>query len=58
MDYGTDGYDSYNVGNTAVGIPTEKAAAIIVIGSLLILILIRRGFRGVSVSGVGGIGVG
>lgn len=58
MDYGTDGYDTYNVGNSAMGLPTEKAAAVIVIGSLLILVLIRRGFRGVSVSGVGGIGVG
>lgn len=31
---------------------TPTAAAALVIGSLLFLILIRRGFRGVSVAGV------
>jgi len=31
---------------------TPAAAAMLVIGSLLFLILIRRGFRGVSVGGV------
>lgn len=31
---------------------TPMAAAILVIGSLLFLILIRRGFRGISVGGV------
>lgn len=32
---------------------TPRAAAAIVIGSLVALILIRRGFRGVSAGGVG-----
>jgi len=31
---------------------TPTAAAALVIGSLLFLILVRRGFRGVSVAGV------
>ena len=39
------------------GLSTEHAAGIIVIGSLVVLILIRRGFRGVTVPGVGGIGL-
>ncbi len=33
-------------------ITTDKAAGIIVIGALILLILINRGFRGVSVGGV------
>lgn len=40
------------------GFTTEHAAAVIVIGSLVGLILLRRGFRGVGVPGVGSIGVG
>jgi hypothetical protein len=36
-----------------LGLTTEHSAAVIVIGSLLALILIRRGFRGVSAGGVG-----
>lgn len=32
------------------GFTTEHATALVVLGSLLFLILIRRGFRGVSVS--------
>jgi hypothetical protein len=36
------------------GMTTEKAAAALVIGSLIALIAIRRGFRGVSVSGMTG----
>ena len=35
-----------------VGLTTERAAAIVVIGALALLILINRGFRGVSVGGV------
>lgn len=35
------------------GITTERAAAIIVLGALVLLILINRGFRGVSVGGAG-----
>jgi hypothetical protein len=34
------------------GLSTEHAAAVVVIGALAVLILIRRGFRGVSVGGV------
>lgn len=34
------------------GIQTPTAAAALVIGSLLLLILVRRGFRGVNVGGV------
>lgn len=34
------------------GISTEHAAAVVVIGSLIGLILIRQGFRGVSVGGL------
>lgn len=35
------------------GFTTEHATAVVVIGSLLFLILVRRGFRGISVGGVG-----
>jgi hypothetical protein len=37
---------------------TEHAAAVIVIGSLVFLILVRKGFRGLSVPGVGGAVIG
>lgn len=37
------------------GLTTEKATAILLIASLVLLILIRRGFRGVGVPGVGGL---
>jgi hypothetical protein len=40
------------------GLTTEHAAAVVVIGSLVFLILIRRGFRGVGVPGVGGVKLG
>ena len=39
------------VDDNDMGVP--YAAAFIVLGSLALLILIRRGFRGVSVGGVG-----
>lgn len=35
------------------GISTEHAAAVVVLGALAFLILVRRGFRGVSAGGVG-----
>ena len=35
------------------GLSTEHAAAIVVLGSLVFLILVKRGFRGVNVGGVG-----
>jgi hypothetical protein len=41
-----------------VGVTTERAAAGIVIGCLVALILLRRGFRGVGVPGVGSVGIG
>lgn len=34
------------------GFTTEKAAAVVVIGALVFLILVKRGFRGVSAGGV------
>jgi hypothetical protein len=37
------------------GVSTEYAAAAIVIGALIALILLRRGFRGVSIPGVGSV---
>lgn len=37
---------------------TEHAAAVIVIGSLAILMLLRRGFRGIGVPGVGSVNIG
>lgn len=43
--------DEYPVGTG--NMDTPRAAAGIVIGSLVALILIRRGFRGVSAGGVG-----
>jgi hypothetical protein len=35
------------------GLTTEYAAGVVVIGSLILLILIRRGFRGINIGGVG-----
>lgn len=37
---------------------TEHAAAVIIIGALGMLILIRRGFRGIGVPGVGAVNIG
>jgi hypothetical protein len=45
--------DEYAVGNSLSGVTTEHAAGAIVIGALVLLILVRRGFRGVSAGGVG-----
>lgn len=36
---------------------TAHAAAAVVLGALLFLIIVRRGFRGVSVPGVGSVGI-
>jgi hypothetical protein len=44
------GYDDNPVRGVK-GLTTEYAAGIVVIGSLVALILIRRGFRGVSAGG-------
>lgn len=40
------------------GFTSPHAAGVIVIGSLLLLIAIRRGFRGIGVPGVGHVGIG
>lgn len=42
----------YSVGGGGA-FTTEHAAAVIVIGALLALVFIRRGFRGINVAGVG-----
>lgn len=42
----------------AGGITTERAVAGLVIGCLIALILIRRGFRGVGIPGVGSAAIG
>lgn len=34
------------------GLTTEHATGIVVVGALLFLILVRRGFRGISIGGV------
>lgn len=57
--YGTGGAYAGQAANAvnpvpAIGVTTERAAAILVIGSLVCLIAIRRGFRGVSVSSMSG----
>lgn len=46
---------TYPIGGMASGITTPQAAGAIVIGSVVLLILINRGFRGVRVPGVGSI---
>lgn len=40
------------------GLSTEYAAGILVVACLLVLIVLRRGFRGISVPGVGSVNVG
>jgi hypothetical protein len=57
--YGTGGSYAGNAANATTpaptnGMSTERAAAAIVLGSLAALIMIRRGFRGVSVSKMSG----
>lgn len=49
-------YDDHPVRES--GLTTERATAGLVIGCLVALILVRRGFRGVGIPGVGSIGVG
>lgn len=46
------------VRGSGAGLTTEHAAAVVVIGSLVALILVRRGFRGVGIPGVGGVRLG
>lgn len=53
--YAADGTTTMNNPvSTSAGVATEHAAAVIVIGALVALIAINRGFRGVSVSGATG----
>lgn len=54
MDY-SDVSQSGSRGIKLGGVSTEYATAAIVLGALVALILIRRGFRGISVPGVGAI---
>lgn len=54
MDY-SDVRQSGSGGVKFAGVSTEYATAAIVIGCLLALMLIRRGFRGVSIPGVGSV---
>lgn len=56
MDYSVN--DNSSTGIKGGGISTEYAAGALVLGCLLALILIRRGFRGVGVPGVGSVKVG
>jgi hypothetical protein len=58
MDYGDNQAMINPVRGSGSGLTTEHAAAVVVIGSLVFLILIRRGFRGVGVPGVGGVKLG
>jgi hypothetical protein len=57
--YGTGGVYAGQAANainpvSANGVTTERAAAGVVIGSLVALIMIRRGFRGVSIGRLSG----
>lgn len=45
-------YADANVQQSQTGLTPERAAAVVVVGSLVLLILIARGFRGVNVGGV------
>ena len=58
-DYGTGNTYTGNATNalnpvSGTGTTTERAAGILVIGALVVLIMINRGFRGVSVGRLSG----
>ena len=55
MDYGDSPQHPVKANG---GLTTEYAVAGLVIGCLIALILIRRGFRGVGIPGVGSVSVG
>lgn len=55
MDYGDDPRHPVKGNGT---ITTEYAVAALVIGCLVALILIRRGFRGIGLPGVGSVNIG
>lgn len=48
--------EEYRVNSS--GFSSEHAAAVLVIGSLAMLMLIRRGFRGIGAPGVGSVNLG
>lgn len=56
MDYSDDSSAVHPVKGLS-GITTEYAVGALVLGCLVALILIRRGFRGVGIPGVGSISV-
>lgn len=58
MDYSSNDTSMVHPVKGVTSLTTEHAAAVIVIGSLVFLIMIRRGFRGVGVPGVGGARLG
>lgn len=58
MDYSDQQAMVNPVRGNMSGLTTEHAAAVVVIGSLVFLILIRRGFRGVGIPGVAGVKIG
>lgn len=58
MDYSDQQAMVNPVRGSGTGLTTEHAAAVVVIGSLVFLILVRRGFRGVGIPGVGGVKLG
>jgi len=57
MSYMPMDADLRNPVSAGRGITTEYATGAIVLGCLVALILIRRGFRGVNIPGVGGAGL-
>lgn len=57
MDY-HDVKQSGSGGVKLGGVSTEYAAGALVLGALVALILIRRGFRGVRIPGVGAVSAG
>lgn len=52
MSYGQDEQSYENPVKTFGGFSTEHVAGAIVIGALVFLILVGRGFRGISAGGV------
>jgi hypothetical protein len=49
--YQDDTNPSNPVGNLGMGWDTPQYTAVVVIGAMLFLVMIRRGFRGVSLGG-------
>lgn len=51
-------YDMVNPVSGIRGFTTEYAAAILVLAALALLVMVRRGFRGVGVPGVASVNLG